>query len=1404
MQIVNPPFSSGRFTALSGSLIVYIDQQDLALYDQLTTTSGDLLAWVQEQGYVTELKLTTTSGDLVAQIPSLTGYATESWASSTFIDTIEMTTISGDLIAQIPVGGVSYEQLVTTSGDVVAQIPSLGGYATESWVSETFPTIENLTTTSGDIVAQIGESGGVSLEQLTTTSGDIVIQIPSLAGYATESWVNLGFVAPAQLTTTSGDIVEQIPSLAGYATESWANSNFIDNAEMTTTSGDIVDQIPSLTGYATEIWVAAGYIDNTEITTISGDLVAQMGTGSVTEEQLTTTSGDIVSQIPSLANYITSFVLTTASGDIVSQIPSLAGYATESWVNLGFITPTQLTTTSGDILAQMSGGEVTLEMLTTTSGDIVAQIGEGGGVTQEQLTTTSGDIVAQIGESGISQSQLTTTSGDIVSQIPSLTGYATESWTNLNFIDNSEMTTISGDLVSQIVGGGVTLEQLTTTSGDIVSYVDSNPYSYTGEGGIVVTKDGLSVTIDGSGIEGGGTTYSGASVGIQSSDIPSIVTVTSGVSVPTFGQGQYIGPAVTLSGGQWGVVYSVSYQMQYDGFNINEGYVWVEDSTSVISGSTMRVTSSSPMMDWLALSSANTFYVTSTGIQTYRMAAAKYSASAPDTLQFFGGATASGAGCNIMAFQTVIGLGGYAGIINLTGTNRISTSWANGQWTIDGSQLVSLYDSLGITQSGNVVPYSKSSLSSSTTITNTSAGAIFGTGQSTGLAVSVPPGNWNLMYSVAYACQADAYGLYQGMLWIEDGGAVVDSSSRLLSAVAPMNAGEIKYTHNIVNVTAPVATTYTIKASKIIGYIPDSLTIYGSTTASGTLSNFVAIPTTTTSGLPLTPLTISGIGGVTSYQNLSGQWIVDGTTLNDLRSGWINTGSGNYSTAKFSKLSDLVTITSVSYQPAVGTGQNTGLNVILPSGNWLINYSLSYGMASEGANNNIGLFWVQDDTGSLIDGSSSYVESLSPLNTYNRQQLSHTFYTTTTSARQYTIYGAKQSSYPPDSLILYGGVSASGSVSSILAWCPEVYATSLDLSTNTINHNYYNTYNTNYYESPSTLGLVSDGLNVTVSGAATISGNLSAAEGHFTVDAAGIKLHSEDKITSLAPLIRTFCGGRLERYSDTELRWNPVGHNIVGLYDGTQWTLVAPTGTISAANSFTTINGASVASGVNYDVYASYVSKDTFNLTFQEWNNDTTRIITPQTYQGVYVYDSTTTTGRQSRYLGIIRMDGVTGSKYFIDTINQRYIMNYYNKMIKPLGVDNPYSSSTSDTCTTSWRSWKTDGDVFKVSAICDGQEGILLTANGHMASASTAVGGSVSIGMDSKSPHASAGSSDSLFSATTNASEGTATFNAIPSIGYHYWYPLFMGVSTNISMYYYNSVAGRLLKSTFYGQIRC
>jgi len=216
------------------------------------------------------------------------------------------------------------------------------------------------------------------------------------------------------------------------------------------------DNLWYVSGQSLSDWASATFVGTAAMTTISGDLVAQMELGGgVTQEQL-----------------------TTASGDIVVQIPSLVGYATQSWVANSYVDNGQMT---------------------TISGDIIAQIGEpGGGVTFEQLTTASGDIVSQIPTDYVTHGQITTVSGDVVAQIPSLSGYATQSWANLNFIDLNEMTTISGDLLAQ-VGGGITVEQLTTTSGDIISQIPA----LVGQGGITTNLIGLTWYVDGSTISGG-------------------------------------------------------------------------------------------------------------------------------------------------------------------------------------------------------------------------------------------------------------------------------------------------------------------------------------------------------------------------------------------------------------------------------------------------------------------------------------------------------------------------------------------------------------------------------------------------------------------------------------------------------------------------------------------------------------------------------------------------------------------------------------------------------------------------------------------------------------------------------------------------------------------------------------
>lgn len=163
-------------------------------------------------------------------------------------------------------------------------------------------------------------------------------------------------------------------------------------------------------------------------------------------------------------SYATNAVLTTVSGDIVSQIPSLTGYATESYV----------TTVSGDLQDNIDDKADTIH-------------------THDDRYYTESEV----------DSTITTVSGDIVDQIPSLTGYATETYVSDNYINNSEMTTISGDIVLQIPdlsGYYTTIEVddlLTTVSGDVVAQI---PSAYTDEmaqdavGGIIYGYGNVTVT----------------------------------------------------------------------------------------------------------------------------------------------------------------------------------------------------------------------------------------------------------------------------------------------------------------------------------------------------------------------------------------------------------------------------------------------------------------------------------------------------------------------------------------------------------------------------------------------------------------------------------------------------------------------------------------------------------------------------------------------------------------------------------------------------------------------------------------------------------------------------------------------------------------------------------------------
>ena len=252
-------------------------------------------AYTQEQvnallaGYVTAYTLSSVSGILVAQIPSLSGYATQSWSNAAFITPAALTTASAALAAQI--------------------LSSLG-YATQTWVSGQAYTTE---------------------AQLTTTSANIISQLPNLVNYVTNT----------QLTTVSANLVSQIPSLTGYATQSGVTAaGYITSAQLTTVSATLASQIPSLVDYATQAWASSQFITPAILTTTSANLVAQMGAGGITLAQLTAVSGNIVSQIPSLSGYATQAWITDQG--YTTTLSGINGISTTLSGGIWYVNPSSI------------------------------------------------------------------------------------------------------------------------------------------------------------------------------------------------------------------------------------------------------------------------------------------------------------------------------------------------------------------------------------------------------------------------------------------------------------------------------------------------------------------------------------------------------------------------------------------------------------------------------------------------------------------------------------------------------------------------------------------------------------------------------------------------------------------------------------------------------------------------------------------------------------------------------------------------------------------------------------------------------------------------------------------------------------------------------------------------------
>lgn len=329
-----------------------------------------------------------------------------------------------------------------------------------------------------------------------------------------------------------------------------------------------------------------------------------------------------------------------------------------------------------------------------------------------------------------------------------------------------------------------------------------------------------------------------------------------------------------------------------------------------------------------------------------------------------------------------------------------------------------------------------------------------------------------------------------------------------------------------------------------------------------------------------------------------------------------------------------------------------------------------------------------------------------------------------------------------------------------------------------------------------------------------IHNNLTASSGTFTegisvgtgtvhITGEGITLPNSPALTSLDRFYKTVVGGRLERYSDTELRWEPYESDTIGLWNGSGWELVCPSGVIQAFNDFTTISGSAAAIDTNYDVYATYESSDNFILEFQEWAGDVSRYQDPVRFEGVYVYEDNEA-GKKKRWLGIVRLRNDSGNK-FTDDRYRRFIFNKYNQVEKTLkrdGVTDSWSNKDSQQITQ----WTTFDANSWLGLITDGNQYIRLQATGEPRS-SNGTNAVMGISMDSSS-NVSSDSTKTRYRNTDTAlsfTSQTVEFTGKSVAGYHYWYPLVYSTSSSASFYinYENDSNGHIIGS-FIGTIRC
>ena len=191
---------------------------NLTFEDNMNVWLGSGESSGPDRQYITDKELNETLENyaLKTEVPSLDGYATQSWVSTNFLSTTSLS-------------GYATQEWVTNQG-YITSIPDT--FATKNWVQSQNYLTEHQDLSSYALKSEIPSLDGYATQSWVTSQGYLTSH-QDLTGYATQNWVSSQQFA-TQSWVSSQNYLTSHQDLTGYATESWATSQFLEESKIWT------------------------------------------------------------------------------------------------------------------------------------------------------------------------------------------------------------------------------------------------------------------------------------------------------------------------------------------------------------------------------------------------------------------------------------------------------------------------------------------------------------------------------------------------------------------------------------------------------------------------------------------------------------------------------------------------------------------------------------------------------------------------------------------------------------------------------------------------------------------------------------------------------------------------------------------------------------------------------------------------------------------------------------------------------------------------------------------------------------------------------------------------------------------------------------------------------------------